>query len=91
MPIQQKQNGGIFFFNLHLCLPAKIELRMRRTSLWWEDPWPGGEKVMLVQLTSKSLCDLGVPHPFRFAQWYQESRSALAFLQVSKPNSLSSV
>ena len=35
--------------------------------MWWEDPWPGGEKVILAQLTSKSLCDLGVPHPFWFA------------------------
>ena len=59
--------------------------------MWWEYPWPGGEKVILAQLTFKSLCDLGVPHRFWFTQWYQESRSALALAQVSKPNSLSSV
>lgn len=47
--------------------------------------------MILAQLTFKSLCDLGVPQPFWFAQWYQESCSALALAQVSKPNSLSSV
>ena len=59
--------------------------------MWWEHPWPGGEKVILAQLTSKSLCDLGVPHPFWFSQWYQESCFALARAQMSKPNSSSLV
>ena len=44
----------IYIYVLHLCLQAKIELGM---SCWGvcEEPWPGGSKMALAQLTPYSL------------------------------------